>query len=216
MDQASNGAAPQRIVVFQQNGSGENKIAGISEFGGERFVLERFNIDVPLPELIDDTARYLPEHMEADLVLDYLKHPDLSFDLSLVCKKLGIPVIASRKKIRNNWTLVPPVCCALQTRKELGSYGGMFGAPELGVEVEEGVVQQVRVTRGAPCGATWKAAEKIRGLAVEEALVRFGLETQFFCKADPAAWDVINGKSPVHLAADLHTAGLEKACCPAG
>jgi hypothetical protein len=35
-----------------------------------------------------------------------------------------------------------------------------------------------------------------------------GLDTQFFCTADPANWDPIWGKSPVHLAADLHRAAL--------
>jgi hypothetical protein len=67
------------------------------------------------------------------------------------------------------------------------------------------------VVRGAPCGATWDAAEKIIGLPPEEAVVRIGLETQFFCSADPAGWDPIHGKSPVHFAGDVHSAALRRA-----
>jgi len=65
-------------------------------------------------------------------------------------------------------------------------------------------VEKISVIRGAPCGATWKAASRMKGLAVDEAMVRIGLETQFFCSADPSSWDPISGKSPVHLAGEFH------------
>lgn len=84
----------------------------------------------------------------------------------------------------------------------------MFGTPEIEIAVEKGVIQEVRVLKGAPCGATWHAAEEMKGLPVEEALTRFGLEVQFVCSADPAAWDPLWGKSPVHMAADIHSATL--------
>ena len=70
--------------------------------------------------------------------------------------------------------------------------------------------------RGAPCGATWEAAQKMRGLPAAEAVVRIGLETQYFCKADPAGWDPIHGKSPVHFAGKVHSAALKKAVEDAG
>jgi hypothetical protein len=56
----------------------------------------------------------------------------------------------------------------------------------------------------------------MRGISVEEAPVRMGLDTQFFCTADPSNWDPIWGKSPVHLAADLHRAALVAALKKAG
>lgn len=49
------------------------------------------------------------------------------------------------------------------------------------------------------------------GLPPEEAVVRIGLETQFFCIADPAGWDPIYGKSPVHFAGEVHSAALKRA-----
>jgi hypothetical protein len=67
------------------------------------------------------------------------------------------------------------------------------------------------VVRGAPCGATWDAALRMVGLPAEDAAVRIGLEVQYFCAADPSAWDPISGKSPVHLAAEFHKAALKKA-----
>jgi len=88
----------QRILVFQQSGSGEKKIKGIREFGGDLFQLEIVSIDQPLPTLLEDTGPFLPDSIEADLVLDFLKHPDLSHDLAITCGKSGIPVVASGKK----------------------------------------------------------------------------------------------------------------------
>ncbi len=80
--------------------------------------------------------------------------------------------------------------------------------PEFNVTVENDKITAIHVLRGAPCGATWKAVEKVTGLPVDEAIVRIGLEVQFFCSADPASWDPITEKSPVHTAGKLHSAAL--------
>jgi hypothetical protein len=93
----------------------------------------------------------------------------------------------------------------------LGKYGDQFGAPEFEVEIEDGTVSAIHIIRGAPCGATWEAAERIVGLPVEEASRRIGLDTQFYCFADPAGWDPIHGKSPVHFAGKIHDKALKNA-----
>ena len=72
-------------------------------------------------------------------------------------------------------------------------------------------VKSIEVFRGAPCGATWQAATRILGMPIDEAIVRIGLEVQYFCSADPAGWDPIYGKSPVHFAGNIHSAALERA-----
>jgi len=69
----------------------------------------------------------------------------------------------------------------------------------------------VRVIRGAPCGATWEAAERMVGLKIEDGPRRIGLDTQFYCFADPAGWDPIHGKSPVHFAGNVHDRALARA-----
>jgi hypothetical protein len=93
----------------------------------------------------------------------------------------------------------------------LGQYGDRFGAPEFKVRLAEDKVQHITVVRGAPCGATWKAAAKVAGLPIDEAVVKIGLEVQYFCSADPAGWDPIHGKSPVHFAGHVHSAALTRA-----
>jgi len=77
--------------------------------------------------------------------------------------------------------------------------------------VAEGKIESVTVKRGAPCGATWEAVQKIIGSPIEDAPTLIGLKVQFFCSADPAGWDPIYGKSPVHFAGNVHAKALEKA-----
>ena len=101
-------AIPQKIVVFQQNSSGKGKIEGIGRFGNNLFDIEVYDIDQALPPVIDDTAPFLPEDIQADLVLDFLRHPDLSHDLSKICAEKGIPVVASGKKSRGKGVFTPP------------------------------------------------------------------------------------------------------------
>jgi hypothetical protein len=98
----------QKILVFQQNGSGESKIIGVRKYGGSRIDLEVVSIDDPLPPLLEDASDYLPHSIQADLVLDFLKHPDLSHDLALLCCKEQVPLIASGKKIVIKGVHTPP------------------------------------------------------------------------------------------------------------
>jgi hypothetical protein len=99
---------PQKIVVFQQNGSGEKKIEGIRRYGNSGFTIEIVSIDENLPGVIDDAKKYIPRDIRADLVLDFFKHPDLSQDLAEICRDKNIPVVASGKKLRVKGVLTPP------------------------------------------------------------------------------------------------------------
>lgn len=97
----------QKIVVFQQNGGGENKIKGIREHGRNAIALDIISIDDSLPPVIDDTSTFIQAPGDADLVLDFLKHPDLSHDLAVQCVNKGIPVVASGKKLKIKGVLTP-------------------------------------------------------------------------------------------------------------
>ncbi|MCP4691572.1 MAG: hypothetical protein GY859_26235, partial [Desulfobacterales bacterium] len=73
-----------------------------------RFVLDVQSINEPLPLVIDDATPYLPESIDADVVLDFLIHPDLSHDLAGLCQKLEIPLVASGKKVKGERVFTPP------------------------------------------------------------------------------------------------------------
>ena len=98
----------QQIVVFQQRGSGEAKIRGIREHGLGMCIAQVIDIDADLPAVVDDTDPYLPDSLEADLVLDFLRHPDLRHGLALRCQQWSIPVVASGKRMPVEGLISPP------------------------------------------------------------------------------------------------------------
>lgn len=98
----------QKIAVFQQNNSGEKKIQGIKKYGKGLISIEIISIDSPLPSLIENARSYLPSLIQADLVIDFLKHPDISLDLALLCREKDIPVIASGKRSVIDGVITPP------------------------------------------------------------------------------------------------------------
>jgi thymidylate synthase len=93
----------------------------------------------------------------------------------------------------------------------LGRYGEKFGAPEFEVLTEDEIITEIRVIRGASCGATWEAAKKLTGKKVRDAGKKMGLEIQFFCTADPSGFDPVSGRSPVHIAGELHEKAMKDA-----
>lgn len=93
----------------------------------------------------------------------------------------------------------------------MGEYGRRFGTPVFKTKVIDEIVVAIEVLRGAPCGATWAAADRIIGRPAVDVATRMGLEVQFFCSADPAGWDPLFGRSPVHFAGKVHRAALESA-----
>jgi hypothetical protein len=198
-----------KIVVFEENSSGDKKIQGITRHGSGLDIVKRYNIEEALPEIVDDPDEFIPEDFNADLVLDFLKHPDLSAHLAQVCKKKKIPVIASGKKHAD--ALIPFTWCGLGRLQAAGLYGEQFGLPEYKVEVEDDRIKSIEIKRGAPCGATWDVLARVIGLPVEEAITTLAREVQYICYADPSGFDPISGKSPLHYAGEVHAAAFKKA-----
>jgi hypothetical protein len=202
----------QHILVFQRNRMGDGKIRAISELRPD---LELRVVDVAgrLPPIVDTPDEHFPPNLGellrwADVVLDHLYHPDLTGHLLDHCAKAGVPVVASGRKLpRGAYT--PTTCCTLGRIEALGEYASQFGAPEFDVDVAEGRIVAIRVVRGAPCAATWRAAESVLGLTAEEAVPRIGLSTQFHCyaKANPNVFLT----NPLHVAGEVHSAALKKA-----
>lgn len=202
----------QHVAVFLHPGKSQQKIAGIKKYAAASIELTIYTIDTNLPEIIDDSSPYLPKSLNADLVLDFLEHADLSYDLAELCCRHNITVICSGKKKNHPWANYPPTCCGLPRHEKFGRYGQQFGAPEYKVTLDQaGNIETIQIVRGAPCCASWEAIQKLAGTTPEDAVQSIGLQTQFFCSANPAGWDPINGKSPVHFAGKIHAKALNTA-----
>ena len=201
----------QKILVVQRDGLGDSKVEAVAELRPD-LELHVINLERPFEVLIDDPEAHFPDDLEdwldwAELVLDHLYHPDLSDHLVRRCGAHQVPVIAAGRRIPGADT--PTTCCTLTRRSRFGPYGESFGAPEFEAEIAAGKITRLNVLRGAPCGATWKAAQDVTGLEISEALHRIGLVTQFHClaKANPNIFLT----NPLHVAGDVHIAALRKA-----
>ncbi len=203
------GAAAQQVVVFEEDGSGDYKIAGIQVYGKNISICRVFNIKGPLPVLIDEPEEYISSNFQGELVLDFLRHPDLSQYLVELCRQKNIPVIASGQHIPG--AICPFTCCGLGKKKGLGEYGRQFGVPEYEVEIHQGMIKSLSVKRGASCGATWQVCRKMAGVPAREAPTIISRQIQYLCLSDPSDFDPVSGKSAVHFAGEVHKAALEKA-----
>ncbi len=201
------------ILIFQQNGSGEHKIQGVVTHGKSLTIKDIVSIDSFLPEFIDTPEDFIDRNFSSELVLNFLKHPDLVHYLISVCKGKNIPVVSPGKK---GGGFTPFTCCGLGRNTKLGSYGERFGLPEYEVSLKGDTIADIKVIRGAPCGATWDALQEYIGCKVDEVLTRLPRQVQYFCSADPSAFDPISGKSSVHYAGHVHIAALKKAIEDAG
>jgi hypothetical protein len=202
-------SCPFRLIIFEEAGSGKYKVAGIEEYGRNITIERIYNILPDLPEIIDEPEEFIPDDFEGDLILNFLRHPDLSEYLVKICKAKGIPVIASGQNIPG--AICPFTCCGLGRKESLGAYGEQFGLPEYDVEVKDGRITGLHVRRGASCGATWQVIPRMIEVPVDEALSTIGREIQYLCKADPSAFDPVSGKSPLHFAGKVHMAALKRA-----
>jgi hypothetical protein len=113
-DEEQGGSSPEsgeasRILVVQQGESGKPKIEGIRRHGGDRFTLATWTVPRELPRILDETEAYLPDDPDADLVLDFVGHPDVSQDLIALCRERGIPVVAPGKGANLDWAHTPPI-----------------------------------------------------------------------------------------------------------
>jgi hypothetical protein len=143
-----------KIIVFQQAGSGEVKIRGIRQYGSGLIISKVFDLPSHLPDFIDTPEEYFREDFTGDLVLSFLKHPDLLDHIAVLCREKKIPLIASGGK--NEAAITPFTCCSLGRLPGLGLYGEQFGIPEYEVDVRENKICGMEVKRGASCGASWE------------------------------------------------------------
>ena len=194
------------VIVFQRGDLGKHITFGLKKYGD--FEVSEFTVQDDLPEIIDGPEEFLDRDFEADLIFDHLHHTDLSEYLVGIAKKKGIPIISPGSKIEGAFS--PRICCALAVGDKIPGFE-KFGYPEFELEVEDGIIKDIKVKKGAPCGATWDAAEKVKGIKIEDAASKIALELQYLCKA-AGGYDVAKSKkAPLHLAGDVHKKAFEKA-----
>ncbi len=198
------------IAIFQRGNFAENITKGIKL--NSDFNVLVFSVPEKLPQIIDEPEKYLKTDFNADLILDYLYHPNLTDHLIEIAKNKGVQIIVPKRKVKG--AITPVTCCTLGSNSSsdaVSRYSKRFGFPDMDVRIDEGKIVGVKVKKGAPCGATFVAAKKIIGTNVEDAVRKFPLEVQYLCTAK-TGYDVAKSKkSPLHIAGDVHMEAIKRA-----
>ncbi|MDO9517997.1 MAG: DUF166 domain-containing protein [Methanosarcinaceae archaeon] len=184
--------------------------------------------DIPanLPEFIEDPTLFIEklnlnkDVFNADTIITYSLHPDLIPEIAKLAGKNGVRAlivpggvsrapIGELDEISKQYGMyieVDDICCTLKPNPAAPEFTSKFGSPVLDIKTREGKIVDVNVIRGAPCGSTWKMAEKLIGTSVSNAPARAGLLIQQYpCRA-------VRGKlGGIHESALIHKNAVERA-----
>ena len=189
---------------------------------------EVVSADIPanLPEFIEDPALFLEklninnDVFNADTLITYSLHPDLTPAIAKLAGKGGVRAlivpggalrapIAELDEISKEYGMyieVDDICCTLKPNPAAPEFTSKFGTPVFDIKTRDDKIVDVNVIRGAPCGSTWKMAEKLIGTSVSDAPARAGLLIQQYpCRA-------VRGKlGGIHESAQIHKKAVERA-----
>ncbi|AEH60253.1 Protein of unknown function DUF166 [Methanosalsum zhilinae DSM 4017] len=178
------------------------------------------------PQLIDEPLQFLEkagfdyEVFDADIIITYSLHPDLTSAIANLAAKNGVkaliipggrsqaPVQELQKISRESGIYIEndEICCTLKENAFTSDFTSKLGTPELKISICEDKVSRVQVIRGAPCGSTWYMADKLKGVNVKEAPSMAGLLVQQYpCRA------VRGTHGGIHESAEVHKRAVEMA-----
>ncbi|MHC1575180.1 MAG: DUF166 domain-containing protein [Candidatus Methanogasteraceae archaeon] len=209
------------ITVVTRGKYGERAILTIME--KTDFVVTRISVPEVLPEFIEDTKPYtentsISSGVPPDLVIIFALHPDLTPAFAACAAESGAGAVivsgsdtAELRKIAERYRVhihTDEICCSLLPcgDRVIDEFASVLGRPHFKIAVADGVIRDVRVIRGSPCGASWWAASQLIGTPVADAPGRAGLLVQQYpCRA------VRGTRGGIHRSAELHKKAVEEA-----
>ncbi len=149
-------------------------------------------ITVPFPSalVVDDLELDVPD---CDLYISYARHPNAALGVIerqrpvILAVSFGPGFLRQAKGI-NEHVVAPVTMCSLEDTTgtpEIDQFARVFGRPSFELKLaEDGILQNIHVKRGSPCGSTVAAGAELAGQRVSPEVVRhFGLRICHFCRA---------------------------------
>ncbi len=185
------------------------------------FKVIEVTIPADLPDFIEDTAPYTQgpaQALTSDLVIIFALHPDLTPAFARCAAESGAGAIivsggdtSELQQIASTYQIhihADEICCSLVPCHDrvIDEFTSVLGMPVFRVSVEGGLVSDVSVIRGSPCGASWWVASQLPGTPVADAPAKAGLLTgQYPCRA------VRGTRGGIHRSAEIHKKAVEAA-----
>lgn len=215
------------VGVVRRGKYGERLIETIKK----RTDFQVVSVEIPqvLPGFIEDPEDFIktlkldPKVFEADLLILYTFHPDLTPEIVKMAGQKGVKAaiipggigragsIGELEKIAEKYNIhieVDEICCTLEKCgvEAIDEFADKLGKPEFEVKTKDGRISSVNVVRGSPCGSTWHSAAGLVGKTIEEAPSLAGLICQQYpCRA------VRGTPGGIHTSGDLHKNAMARA-----
>jgi len=192
-----------RLLVFTQGTYGERILENIRRRAPPEWTVHLASLPDDLPGLIDEPDEFvdgLDLSGEWNLVVYLGESPSAFSLLPAVMRRTSAKAVIApaddyswlplglERQIREELdrlavaAVFPRTFCTLTPVgiPPIDEFAQRFGSPKLRIDTEDGVISDVEVLRGAPCGSTWYVAERLLGMNVEEAAERAGLLVQLY------------------------------------
>jgi len=190
------------LAVFQKDW-GKRQVKNITEKAPGDWQIESCVVFPFLPPVIDEPEDFLPDNLPsvelllslgentgvAELIPDMVKITGAEAVIAPVENALWLPKglqnqIQQKLNAMNVDVVFPMPFCELTERSSDNEYIKAFakhlGRPILDINCEEGIIRQVSVVRGCPCGNTNFIAENLLGVEVDKAEERGALLHQYY------------------------------------
>lgn len=191
-----------KILIFSDGKYGDRAYIHIKKVFPDTEFIQLPEYDAT--EIIDE-VEFPPDTLNAiesaDLLINYHRHPDISFEIASFKKPLIQAIYSGEgflQQLRNEFgpqILMPASMCALDLREFSDSknqstqvfyqFAQAFGSPSYEVELVPGsdILKEVKVIRQSPCGSTIESIAMLRGKAVTpENLNAFALNVRNECR----------------------------------
>ena len=219
-----------RIVIISDGKYGDRAVVLIKEFFPETELIELPEYDAS--EIIDevDLSSEAEEVINsADLLVNYHRHPDISYELAAYGKPMiqaiynGEGFINQLQKEFGAHIIMPSSMCALKAqdytelRQNPGGevfyrFSQVFGSPTYKIEMQgdSDIIKNVELIRQSPCGSTRESLSFLKGKPVnEETLNAFAMNVRNECR-EPVSY-VINRRGVAENATMTHIIPLIEA-----
>ena len=209
-----------KVIIVTDGPYGERAYEYISkEFDTEFIQVEQptsmFADEIEIP---DDKLKILEN---ADLLITYTLHPDLTLDLvEMLHKSVKWIIVAAwrgegfkNQVERFGNVTCPENMCDLEENGNtvFDEFVSKFGKPIVKINCQGDKIVDIEVVRSSPCGSTFFVAEEMIGKDLKDAPIKAGLKLQHYpCRA-PKMRLFSDDECKKDMASNFHKEAFEKA-----
>jgi len=217
-----------KILALADDEYGNRIVSWIKKNCSATWEISTLSLDVNLPEIVDYPEEFLPAGIPAtDLVLFLIQNSRKVELLPAIARKSNAKAVivavdglwlqpVLRRQIEKELE-IPAVfartfCTLVGDGNPLvDEFAQYFGMPEFEINVEDEIIKNVIVKRGAPCGCSHFIAENLLGTKAEDAAVKAGmLHHNYPCMAS-MEFDKLTGDTLLHFSAHNTAKVVERA-----